>query len=128
MALKSGKFAARYNGFDVIRDDVEIDETINPDDTITIERCFGSVLIEIPWQENSSLTRAEIFDRAEELADECISYGIAELSWIHRYEAGEAFLRFTVDAWKPISQAKRDEDSEVTKADDQRDQAREVWL
>ncbi len=125
LKITAAEKAARYRGFQVIRDTVEIDETLHRNDSISIEDCFGFVLIEIP-KPSAELTREEIFDRAEELAEQSIPYGIAEISWTHTYEAGDAFLRFKVEAWEAITQEQRETDAAIFKADEARDLAREV--
>ena len=119
---------ARYKGFDVVKDTVEIDELLGDDNSISIEACKGFVLVEIPQATFGGLTTGDIFERAQELADKSKPYGIDTLTWKHAYEANDCFIRFTVDEWEQISQAERDEDNKDIQAEDRFEAAREARL
>lgn len=130
--MANGKFYgaakrdARLVGFEIIRDTVEIDESLHADDSISIEDCFGFVLIEVCRDLVGSLTPEEIVARAAELADQSKPYGVEFLSWKIEHEGN--FIRFTVDQWEAISQEERDQDNADAKAEDRFEAAREARL
>lgn len=128
MARTAAERRQRYVGFEVIRDTVEIDESLADDDSISIEDCFGFVLVEVPKPTPGGLTDDEIMERALELANESVPYGIENLSWNPAYEGGGAFIRFTVDSWEQISRSQRDEDNEAIRAEERSDARREARL
>lgn len=118
MARNAAQRALHFKGFHVIRDTIEIDESLHDDDSITIEACKGSVLIEVPKVGEHGLDAVAIVDRAEELANESIPYGIAAINWASAFEGGMSFIRFTVDSWEAISQDDRDRDAKIFAADE----------
>lgn len=111
--LTADQRAERYKGFHVIKDTVEIDESLHDDDTSSIDDCFGSVLVEVPDRAVSGLTEDETFERAEELANESVPFGIARVYWTRIPEGAGRFVRFTVEKFdlaeeergEPISKA-----------------------
>jgi len=129
VAAKSAAQRAEYfKGLHVIRDTVEIDELQHADDSITIEDCFGFVLIEVSKHLRDTMPLADIQDRAEELADESRPYGISELSWSVAISGNGSFIRFEVEEWEQISQADRDQDAQDIKAEERYEASREVSL
>ena len=102
---ENGAAGVRQTRLAVIKDTVEIDEVIQPDDRITIEDCWGFVLLEIPRGTFGGLTSGQIFDQAKALADKSTPYGIERITWKHAYEGNDCFLRFTVQSWKLVPQA-----------------------
>lgn len=127
-AITAAERRIRYAGFDVIKDTVEIDETILPNDSTEIEGCFGEVLIEIPRATFGGLGTTDIFERALELANQRLPYGIKSITWRHAYEGADAFMRFTVDTWEAVSQEERDQDTFEAAQDERFERNREARL